>query len=98
MTIVAAYTRSYREAQSYLGFMLLIPTVPLVFASTLGLNAKLPLMAVPSLGQHFLITSLLRDEPLPWSYVALSVGVTLALGALLASIAGRLYRREALLG
>jgi sodium transport system permease protein len=98
MTIVAAYTRSYREAQSYLGFMLLIPTVPLVFASTLGLHAKLPLMAVPSLGQHFLITSLLRDEPLPFSYIALSVGVTLALGALLASIAGRLYQREALLG
>jgi sodium transport system permease protein len=98
MTIVAAYTRSYREAQSYLGFMLLIPTVPLVFASTLGLHATLPLMAVPSLGQHFLITSLLRDEALPLSYVAVSVGVTLALGAILASIAGRLYQREALLG
>ncbi len=98
MTIVAAYTRSYREAQSYLGFMLLIPTVPLVFASTLGLRATLPLMAVPSLGQHFLITSVLRDEALPLTYVALSVGVTLALGALLASIAGRLYQREALLG
>ncbi|HEY1283228.1 MAG TPA: ABC transporter permease subunit [Steroidobacteraceae bacterium] len=98
MTIVAAYTRSYREAQSYLGFLMLIPTLPLAFASIVGLRPAWPLMAVPSLGQHFLITSLLRDEPLPWSYVALSVGVTLALGAVLASIAGRLYQREALLG
>ena len=55
-------------------------------------------MAVPSLGQHFLITSLLRDEPLPPGYVAVSVAATLALGALLIAIAGRLYKREALLG
>jgi hypothetical protein len=37
-------------------------------------------------------------QPLPASYVALSVGSTIALGALLVFIAGRLYRREALLG
>ncbi len=98
MTIVAAYTRSYREAQTYLGLVLLVPTLPLVFASALGLKATPALMATPSLSQHFLITSLLRDESLPLSYVALSVGVTLALGAVLAVIAGRLYHREALLG
>jgi sodium transport system permease protein len=98
MTIVAAYTRSYREAQTWLGLLLLVPTLPLAFASVLGLKPRLELMAVPSLGQHFLITSLLRDEPLPARFVALSVGATLALGALLILVAGRLYRREALLG
>jgi sodium transport system permease protein len=98
MTIVAAYTRSYREAQTYLGLVLLVPTLPLVFASALGLRPTLPLMAAPSLSQHFLITSLLRDEALPLSYTALSVGATLVLGLVLAAIAGRLYHREALLG
>ncbi|HVY81692.1 MAG TPA: ABC transporter permease [Steroidobacteraceae bacterium] len=98
MTIVAAYTRSYREAQTYLGLVLLVPTLPLVFASALGLRPTLPLMAVPSLSQHFLITSLLRDEALPLSHTALSIGATLALGVVLAAIAGRLYHREALLG
>jgi sodium transport system permease protein len=98
MTIVAAYTRSYREAQTYLGLVLLVPTLPLVFAGALGLRPTLALMATPSLSQHFLITSLLRDESMPLSYVALSVGVTLALGAMLAALAGRLYHREALLG
>src|SRR5581483_7671849 len=47
MTIVAAFTRSYREAQTYLGLVLLVPTLPLVFASTLGLRPSLVLMAVP---------------------------------------------------
>lgn len=98
MTIVAAFTRSYREAQTYLGLVLLVPTLPLMFAGALGLRPTLPLMAAPSLSQHFLITSLLRDEALPLSYVALSVCATLGLGLGLAALAGRLYHREALLG
>jgi sodium transport system permease protein len=98
MTIVAAYTRSYREAQTYLGLVLLVPTLPLVFAGALGLRPTLPWMAAPSLSQHFLITSLLRDEALPLTYTALSVGATLLLGLVLAALAGRLYHREALLG
>ena len=98
MTLVAAYTRSYREAQTYVGLILIVPTLPLVFASILGLQPRAALMAVPSLGQHFLILSLIRMQPLPASYVALSVCSTLALVALLVFIAGRLYRREALLG
>jgi sodium transport system permease protein len=98
MTIVAAYTRSYREAQTYLGLVLLVPTLPLVFAGVMGLRPKLALMAIPSLSQHFLITSLLRDEPVPGAYFAVSVIATLAVGAVLVFIAGRLYRREALLG
>jgi sodium transport system permease protein len=98
MTIVAAFTRSYREAQTYLGLVLLVPTLPLVFAGVLGLRPTAGLMAVPSLSQHFLITSLLRDEPVSGAFLALSVGVTLAVGGILVFIAGRLYHREALLG
>jgi sodium transport system permease protein len=98
MTLVAAFTRSYREAQTYVGLVLLIPTLPLVFAAVLGLQPRLALMAIPSLGQHFIILSLIRMQPLPAGYVALSVCSTLALGSLLVFAAGRLYRREALLG
>jgi len=98
MTIVASFTRSYREAQTYVSLILVIPTLPMVFASVMGLRPTAALMAVPSLSQHFLITSLLRDEPISARYLALSVGVTLAVGALLVRIAGRLYHREALLG
>jgi len=98
MTLVAAYTRSYREAQTYVGLVLLVPTLPLLFAGLLGLQPRADLMAVPSLGQHFIILGLIRMQPLPAAYVALSVCSTLAFGALLVFAAGRLYRREALLG
>jgi sodium transport system permease protein len=98
MTIVAAYTRSYREAQTWLGFVLLVPTLPLMFASVVGVRPTTELMAVPSLSQHFLIMSLLRDEAIPALHLGLSIGVTLAIGVLLAAFAGGLYRRERLLG
>ncbi len=98
MTVVASFTRSYREAQSYLGFVIMVPTLPLAFVNLLGLQPTLPLMAVPSLGQHFLMTSLLRGEGVDPAAFAVSAGASLALGLALAWIAGRLYEREAILG
>lgn len=98
MTIIAAYTRSYREAQTYLGLVTMVPILPMMFASMMGLQPTAALMATPSMSQHFLITSLLRDEAVSPIYVGLSVGVSLGLGLILAAIAGRLYHREALLG
>jgi sodium transport system permease protein len=98
MTIIAAFTRSYREAQTYLGIVLLVPTLPLIFASMTGLKPTLALMAVPSLSQHFLIMSVLREESLPLGYLAVSLAASLGFGVLFARIAGRLYSREALLG
>jgi len=98
MTVAAAFTRTYREAQTYVPLLLALTTLPLVFATTMGLRATTPMMAVPALSQHFLITSLLRAESLAPQNVALSAGVSLLLGAAVALFAGRLYHREALLG
>jgi sodium transport system permease protein len=98
MTIVAAFTRSYREAQTYVGLLLAIPTLPLIFASTLGLRPTAWLMMVPSLSQNFMVIGLLRAEPVSALYATLSVSVSLLLGVAAAYAAGRLYHREALLG
>ena len=98
MTVVASFTRSYREAQTWLTVVLLVPTMPIVFAGLLSVRASMPLMLLPSMSQHLLMTSLLRDEPLRASYVLASIASTLLYGAILAWIAGRLYRREAILG
>jgi len=98
MTVVASFTRSYREAQSWLTFVLLVPTMPIIVAGLLSVRSSMTLMMLPSMSQHLLMTSLLRDEPVPASYVLVSVTSTLVLGGLLAWIAGRLYRRESILG
>jgi sodium transport system permease protein len=98
LTIIASFTRSYREAQAWLSFVMLLPTLPLAFVSVLNLVPSTALMAVPSLGQHFLIQALLRAETPPPLFLVTSVAASLALGLLLVAVAGRLYRRESLLG
>ncbi len=98
MTIVASFTRTYREAQSWLAAVLLVPTLPIVFASLYQVPSRTALMWVPSLGQHLLIQSLLRGETPRALHVALSVGATALIGALLAWVATRLYAREKILG
>jgi sodium transport system permease protein len=98
MTIVASFTRSYREAQSWLAAVLLVPTLPIVFAALYQVPSRTDLMWVPSLGQHLLIESLLKGEPPRPAHVLLSAASTLAIGALLAAIAARLYGREKILG
>jgi len=75
-----------------------IPTLPLMFAGLLGLQAKAAYMFVPFLSQHLLLTTVVRAEEIDPLYVAISVISTLVYGLLLTWIAGRLYRREGLLG
>jgi sodium transport system permease protein len=95
---VASFTKTYREAQTYLTFVLLVPTLPLIIASVLNIEPEAKLMWIPSLSQHLLITTLIKDQPLTPSFVAISVASSLAFGVLLGWLAVRLYRREAILG
>lgn len=98
LTVVASFTRTYKEAQSWLGIVLLVPTVPIAVASVLAVAPQAPLMLVPSLSQHLLIQGLIRGEPLPATWALLAAASCLVLGVALSWVAGRLYRREAILG
>jgi sodium transport system permease protein len=98
LSIVSGFAKSYREAQTYLGLVITIPTMPLMFAGMLGLQAKLPLMFVPFLSQHLLMTTVVRAEPIEPAFFTISVVSTLIYGGMLMAVAGRLYRREGLLG
>ena len=98
LSIVSGFAKSYREAQTYLGLVITLPTMPLLFAGLLGLQAKTALMFVPFLSQHLLMTTVVRAEPIEPAFVLVSVASTLVYGVFLMWLAGRLYRREALLG
>lgn len=98
MTLVASFTRSYKEAQTWLSAVLLAPTLPILIVSILQVRPSTELMLVPSLSQHLLLNGLIRNEPVNGLHAAVSVCATLALGALLTYLCARLYRREGLLG
>jgi sodium transport system permease protein len=98
LTLVASFTRSYREAQAWLSAVLIVPTVPIIFAGIYGLSASLPAMLVPSLSQHLLVTELMRGEPLVPVHVLVSAAATLTVAAGLVAGILRFYRRETILG
>jgi len=98
MTLVASFTRSYKEAQTYLTVVLLVPTLPIIFAAILSLDPTFELMAVPSLSQHLLITAIMKGEALRAEWVVVSAASTLAVGAFFVWLASLFYRRESILG
>ncbi|MDH4126729.1 MAG: ABC transporter permease [Gammaproteobacteria bacterium] len=98
MTLVASFTRSYKEAQTWLSVVLIAPTLPILVVSILNVRPRLEFMFVPSLSQHLVLQDLIKNEPLQWLHVAISVTSTLLLGSALTWICAKLYRREGLLG
>lgn len=98
MTLVASFTKSYKEAQTWLNVLLIAPTLPILVVSILMLRPRLEFMFIPSLSQHLLLVDMIKNEPVNYLHVAISVTSTLAIGAVLTWICARLYRREGLLG
>ena len=98
MTLVASFTTSYREAQTWLSVVLLAPTLPILVVSILMLRPRLEFMFVPSLSQHLLLVDMVKNEPINALHVAISMLSTLFFGIVLTLLCARLYRREGLLG
>ncbi|MEO1244912.1 MAG: ABC transporter permease [Pseudomonadota bacterium] len=98
MTLVASFTKTYKEAQSWVSMLLLAPTFPILIVSILTLRPRFEFMFVPSLSQHLLLVDRIKNEPLDPLHLAVSFVTTLLLGALLTAVCARLYRREGLLG
>jgi sodium transport system permease protein len=98
MTLVASFTRTYREAQTYLTTVLLVPTLPIAFASIYSLKTNSSLMVIPSLSQHLLMTSVLKDEPISVHDVLVSAAASLGLALVMFILTARHWRRETMLG
>lgn len=97
LTVVASFARSYKEAQTYLTAVILVPTLPLIVTQLTDLETNAWLMLIPSLSQADLVTAIIRGEPLPWTHVGASVAGTAALCVALTWLAVRMYQRERIL-
>lgn len=95
-TLVAAFAKSYREAQTYLGFLMIVPILPSMFMSFMPVKPAQWMYAVPLLGQQIGISDLLRGN----SVFAADIGIALVCGFALAFVVGigtaMVYRRERL--
>lgn len=95
-TVVAAYAKSYREAQTYLSLLMLLPMIPSVILMVSPMKGELWMSATPLLSQNVLVMALARGEVVSLADFLLSFGATLALGLALSWLAVRIYHREQL--
>jgi sodium transport system permease protein len=91
---LALFARTFKEAQTYLSMLMLIPMMPAMFTAVQPIKATLPMMAVPVLSQTLLMSDVLRGEPPPLLWFVLAAATSAACAALLLAWASRLLRSE----
>ena len=97
MMIVASYTKSFKEAQTYTSLAMLAPTLPIIAVALKPVSISLPLMLVPSLAQHLLVIDTVKAEPVELVAVAVSWLSTLSIAAVLTYFTIRRYSSEKIL-
>lgn len=92
--LIATFARTFKEAQTYLSLMMLVPMVPGMVMSIKPIHSALWMMPIPLFGQQVLLMDVLRGEPTGVLEFALA-GLSAALLAVVClSINARLFERE----
>jgi sodium transport system permease protein len=94
--LVAAYARSYREAQTYVGLLQLVPLIPSVALSVSPVTPQLWMYAVPLIGQQLTMLRLLRGDAVTALPPTLSALVTIVAAIAAFLLARRIYDSERL--
>jgi sodium transport system permease protein len=95
-TLVAAFAKSYREAQTYLSLLMLIPAIPAAVLSVLPVKVANWMYAVPLLGQQVGITQLLHGDSISHAQLATCIAVGLVVAFLVTLVTAQVYRSERL--
>ncbi|HEX5961228.1 MAG TPA: ABC transporter permease [Rhodanobacteraceae bacterium] len=95
-TLVAAFAKSYREAQTYLSLLMIVPILPSILMMLMPVKPARWMYAVPLLGQQVGITDLLRGVPVSAGEVGLALVCGLAFAVLIGLVTAFVYRSERL--
>ena len=95
-SMVAAFAKSYREAQTYLSLLMMVPILPSVMLMVMPIKPQNWMYAVPLLGQHLGILDLLRGNGMAADHLALCLAGSAAAAIVAVLITMQLYRSERL--
>ncbi len=95
--IIASVTKSFKETQTYLGLLPLIPSIPGLVLVFVTVTAHLWTMTIPFFSQVVLISGFVRGDTVSAANIAMASGSTLLVAMILLAVAARLYSREELL-
>ncbi|WP_045826167.1 ABC transporter permease [Teredinibacter turnerae] len=93
----SAYTRTPKEAQTYISVLYLLPMAPILVKQLSDVAMSGPLLALPYLGQFSLIDRIIKAESFSLAELSFSVGGTLLCAVVLIAVALSLYKREQIL-
>jgi sodium transport system permease protein len=93
-TLIASFTKTTKEAGTYLPFIGLIPSLPGLALAFLPVRPDLWTMLIPTFGQQILINQFLRSEPVMAVNIVVSAVLTILLAAAVTYIAIKLYEGE----
>ena len=96
-TIVATFSKSFKEAQTYVGILIIVPMIPSMALMFLPVKEKLWMMSIPVLSQNLIINQIIRGEQVDTLSIIVTAIGSLFIGLLLALAAIKLYNRESLL-
>ncbi len=95
-SLVAAFAKSYREAQTYLSILMIIPVLPSAMLAVLPIKAQTWMYAVPLLGQNLGIVQVLRGDAMTMEQIGLCLAGGFGAAALAVLVTAYLYRSERL--
>lgn len=95
-TLVAAFAKSYREAQTYLGLLMLLPILPSVLMMVMPVKPAHWMYAIPLLAQQVGVTDLLRGDVVHAGDIGLALVSGFVVSALLGLATAAVYRSERL--
>ncbi|MBM4427031.1 MAG: ABC transporter permease [Chloroflexi bacterium] len=93
-TLIASFSKTTKEAGTYLPFIGLIPSLPGLALAFLPVKSDLWTMLIPTFGQQILINQFLRTEPISGMNILISAVVTILLSVVITFIAIKLYEGE----
>ena len=94
--VVSAFAKTYREAQTYLGLLQLLPVIPSVLLSVMPITPKLWMYAIPLIGQQLTMMNLLRGEAIAPLSLTLCTAATCIALVVMFLVARRIYESEQL--
>ncbi|HET6907301.1 MAG TPA: ABC transporter permease [Rhodanobacteraceae bacterium] len=95
-TLVAAFAKSYREAQTYLSFLMILPILPSMLMSFMPVKPVTWMYAVPLLGQQIGISELLRGRSIGMGDIGIALVCGFAATVIVGLITARIYKTERL--
>jgi sodium transport system permease protein len=95
-SMVAAFAKSYREAQTYISLLMLVPIIPSLLLAIMPFKAQAWMYAIPLLGQSLGIMQLLRGDGVTTQQIGLCLAGTLAAAVIVVLATIQLYRSERL--